>query len=93
MNAPRRQPNWQRELLQAAIVQLEAQYQRTTSACLALQISRNYRLLLTHQEAPNIKQAWRQRSRYWWQLYCHQQQIKNVAVSTGFHFEITQELS
>ena len=88
MNAPLQRPNWQRDLLQAAIQQLQVHYRHTPSACIALHISRNYRLLLTHHEQPQIKDLWRVRSRYWWQLYCEQSKIRSVDVPNYGQFDL-----
>jgi hypothetical protein len=70
-----RRPDWHRECLIAANRQLEKNYQRQPSACVALQISRNYRLLLTHYDQPDIKLLWQQLSQRWWSLYCRQRQL------------------
>lgn len=70
-----RQPEWRRECLHAATRQLEQIYQARPSACVALQISRNYRLLLTHYDQHDIKQLWQQLSKRWWALYCRQKQV------------------
>lgn len=70
-----RQPEWHRECLLAANRQLEKSYQSNPSACVALQISRNYRLLLTHSDQPDIKQLWQQLSKRWWSRYCLQKQL------------------
>jgi hypothetical protein len=78
MNAPLKQDNWQMELLLAANRQLESQYRQHPSGCLALQISRNYRLLLTHQEQPQIKQHWQSLSRMWWRLYCEERDLNQA---------------
>ncbi|WP_438970270.1 hypothetical protein [Methylophaga sp.] len=71
MNAPlKKQPDWRKECLLAANQQLENQYLHYPSACLALQISRNYRLLLTQNDQPTTKQNWQSLSKQWWQMYC-----------------------
>lgn len=70
MNAPLRQSDWKSELLLAANCHLIRQYQQAPSACLALQISRNYRLLITQHEAINVKQGCKALSRLWWHRYC-----------------------
>lgn len=74
MNAPLKRPDWRKECLLAANQQLERQYQQKPSACLALQISRNYRLLLTQYDQPPIKQRWQSLSKRWWQTYCQLRQ-------------------
>lgn len=71
MNLPlKNQPDWRKDCLLAANQQLEYQYQQQPSPCLALQISRNYRLLLTQYDQPVIKQRWQVLSKHWWQRYC-----------------------
>ncbi|GEM_PF-894529 len=70
-----RRPDWRRECLIAANRQLEKNYQSQPSACVALQISRNYRLLLTHYDQPDIKQLWQHLSQHWWACYCRQKQL------------------
>jgi len=70
MNALLPNPDWRKECLLAANQQLEQQYQQHPSPCLALQISRNYRLLLTQYDQPPIKQRWQLLSKSWWQCYC-----------------------
>jgi hypothetical protein len=64
------QPEWRRECLLSANRQLEKVYQRKPTPCVALQISRNYRLLLVHYEQPDIKQMWQMLSKRWWEIYC-----------------------
>ncbi|MTI63350.1 hypothetical protein [Methylophaga sp.] len=75
-----RRPDWRRECLIAANRQLEKNYEREPSACVALQLSRNYRLLLTHYDQPDIKQLWQQLSQRWWSLYCRQRQLPEHAL-------------
>jgi len=72
------QPEWRRECLLTANRQLEIIYQRKPTPCLALQISRNYRLLLVHYEQPDIKQLWQKLSKRWWDKYCHQRQLPGL---------------
>jgi len=68
-------PEWQQECLLAANHQLEKSYQQKPSACLALLISRNYRLLLTQSERSDSKRRWQQLSKRWWQNYCRQRPV------------------
>jgi hypothetical protein len=68
-------PDWQKDCLLAANQQLEADYQRAPSACLALQISRNYRLLLTQFDQPSMKARWQALSISWWEAYCQLRQV------------------
>ena len=58
MNMPLSRPEWQRDCLLVAIKELVAYYQLSPSACLALQISRNYRLLITQDDRLSIKTLW-----------------------------------
>lgn len=76
-----KQPDWQRECLLAANRQLVKCYQRQPSACVALLISRNYRLLLTQSERPDIKQLWQQLSKSWWERYCRQRQLPLLSLN------------
>lgn len=76
MNAPLpKQPDWRQACLLSANQQLEHQFQQQPSPCLALQISRNYRLLLTQYDQPAVKQRWQSLSKQWWQTYCQLRQI------------------
>ncbi|MEC9313243.1 MAG: hypothetical protein VYB22_00035 [Pseudomonadota bacterium] len=70
-----RRPDWHRECLVAANRQLEKSYQSNPSACVALQISRNYRLLLTHYDQPDIKELWQHLSQRWWAMYCRHKHL------------------
>lgn len=79
------QPEWQRDCLLAANRQLEQRYQQKPSACLALLISRNYRLLITQSERPDLKLLWQQLSKRWWQHYCRQRPSLDVSVSDFIH--------
>ncbi|MCC5797143.1 MAG: hypothetical protein JJU48_07430 [Methylophaga sp.] len=59
-------------LILSATQHLEALYRQHASPCLALQIARNYRLLLTQDEHPLKKQYWRALSQRWLLSYqCH----------------------
>ncbi len=78
MNAPLKNPDWRKDCLLAANQQLEEDYQHNPSACLALQISRNYRLLLTQFDQPSIKERWQTLSIRWWQVYCQLRQLKHT---------------
>jgi len=81
MKATLKNPDWQKDCLLAANQQLEEDYQRTPSACLALQISRNYRLLLTQFDQPSIKQRWQTLSVRWWEVYC---QLRHISAKPSF---------
>lgn len=74
------QSDWRRESLIAANKQLEKIYRLQPSACVALLISRNYRLLVTQYEQPDIKHIWQQLSKRWWGLYCRHRQIPETSV-------------
>jgi len=72
-----RAETWCEAVILAANEQLEAIYRQHANACLALQIARNYRLLLTHNEHPLKKQHWRALSQRWllsYQLHRGRQQ-------------------
>lgn len=75
-----KQPDWHRDCLLAANQQLVKSYQRHPSACVALQISRNYRLLLTQSEQPDIKQLWQLLSKRWWDMYCRQRHLPELSI-------------
>lgn len=87
MNAPLRQSDWQAELLLAANSHLIRQYQQAPSACLALQISRNYRLLITQNEAITVKRACKALSQQWWRRYCQydSRQHSELSQQGDFH--------
>ncbi|AFJ02747.1 hypothetical protein Q7C_1598 [Methylophaga frappieri] len=55
--------------MQAAITELETRYRQQASACLALQISRNYRLLTEMDAHPLKQRLWQSLSRRWWLSY------------------------
>jgi hypothetical protein len=80
------QTDWQQQSLLAANQQLVKHYQNQPSACLALLISRNYRLLLTQSERPDIKQIWQQMSQRWWEMYCRQRQLPALSPHEFFHY-------
>lgn len=84
MSQSHQQPNWQRECLLAANRQLEKIYQQQPNACTALMISRNYRLLLTQSEQPDIKQLWISLSKRWWSLYCRLRQLPELPMSNFY---------
>jgi|TARA_R100001244_G_scaffold18562_3_gene19405 hypothetical protein len=76
VNRAERAETWCEAVILAANEQLELMYRQHASACIALQISRNYRLLLTHNEHPLKKQHWRALSQRWllsYQLHRGQQ--------------------
>ncbi|GAB4299386.1 MAG: hypothetical protein Kow0083_11640 [Methylophaga sp.] len=91
-NSVKNQSAWQRECLLAANRQLEKIYRGRPSACIALQISRNYRLLLTHYEQPDIKRLWQLLSKRWWSLYCRDKQIPGYSLP-DFSAVSTKELT
>ena len=67
------QENWAAQLLLSANAQLESHYRQQASACLALQIARNDRLLTEQDEHPLKQQLWQSLARRWWlsyQLHC-----------------------
>lgn len=74
------QPDWRRECLITANRQLEKVYQRKPTPCVALQISRNYRLLLVHYEQPDIKRVWQLLSKRWWDIYCRQRDLPPLSM-------------
>ncbi len=80
MTGPATQAEWRRDCLLAANRHLETQFQQKPAACLALQISRNYRLLLTHYDQPDIKQLWQLLSKRWWLLYCRERDLPSKAL-------------
>lgn len=63
------QENWTAQLLMTANAQLESHYRQQASACLALQIARNYRLLTEQDEHPLKQQLWQSLARRWWLSY------------------------
>ncbi len=84
MNQTVSQADWQQQSLLAANQQLVKRYQHQPSACLALLISRNYRLLLTQSERSDIKQLWQNLSQRWWELYCRQRQLPGLSMHEFF---------
>ena len=83
MNMPLSRPEWQRDCLLVAIKELVAYYQLSPSACLALQISRNYRLLITQDDGLSIKTLWQSYAKSWWDVYCRHRNLKQ---RTAFSF-------
>lgn len=81
MNMPLRRPDWRRDCLLAANHELIAHYQQSPSACLALQISRNYRLLLTQDDRLSLKDIWRSYSKNWFGVYCKHKHIEPSTLS------------
>lgn len=78
--------SWCEGLLLSANEELEQRYREQASACLALLISRNYRLLLTHNEHPLKKQLWRALAERWmlsYQLHNRSLPSKHLGVSYG----------
>jgi hypothetical protein len=67
-------------LVLAANQQLEAVFQRKADACVALLISRNYRLLVQHQSPMTEHLNWMQKAKYWWQQYL------NLTTGKRYHF-------
>lgn len=61
--------NKEAELLISANAELEKLYFKKSDPCLALLVSRNYRLLLDCNVTSDRKLAWVQKAKYWWQLY------------------------
>ena len=61
--------NWTAKLLLSANALLESRYQQEASACLAMQIARNYRLLNKYDEHPLKQQLWQLRAKRWWLRY------------------------
>lgn len=84
MMKSRQQPNWQQECLLAANQALEKHYQQQPRACIALSISRNYRLLLTQSDQPDIKKSWLSLSMRWWRAYCQLRQLPDVPISNFY---------
>lgn len=81
MNHTMQRPKWQQETLLAANQQLVKSYQRQPSACTALLISRNYRLLLTQSDRSDIKPVWQQLAKHWWERYCRQRQLPTLSIN------------
>ncbi len=63
------QENWAAQLLLSANAHLESHYRQQASACLALQIARNYRLLTEQDAHPLKQQLWQSLARRWWLSY------------------------
>ncbi len=81
MNNPQ-QDSWAAQLLLSANAHLENHYRQQASACLALQIARNYRLLTEQDEHPLKQQLWQSLARRWWLSYqLHRGRIAHCDVS------------
>lgn len=69
MNAPTVSVSKEATLLLAANETLENVYFDRADPCVALLVSRNYRLLVDCPAPQTFKLAWIQQSKYWWQQY------------------------
>lgn len=61
--------NWSAECLLTANHALESRYRQQASACVALQIARNYRLLASHESHPLKNTLWKALSERWMLSY------------------------
>lgn len=57
------------ELLVSANNQLEQLYGQQHDPCLALHISRNYRLLQEQNSNSKHQKLWQEKAKLWWKLY------------------------
>jgi hypothetical protein len=78
MNAPLTRNTIEKRLLLAANEELETVYNQTDDPCVALLISRNYNLLTQQPEDIDLRIAWMQKAKYWWQQYLKQTTGKYV---------------
>ena len=69
MNTSLKSESLEHRLLLAANQQLESVFQRNADACVALLISRNYRLLIQQHMSMTSRLNWMQKAKYWWQQY------------------------
>jgi len=65
MNAPVNRNTVEKQLLLAAIEELESDYILKNEACIALMISRNYHLLTQQSGEAELKLTWMQSAKYW----------------------------
>jgi hypothetical protein len=81
MNASLNRNQVEKRLLLAANEELEMVYAQKRDPCIALLISRNYRLLTQQPDAPELRIAWMQDAKYWWQEYLKKSTGKYVDFS------------
>jgi len=80
-------------LLTAAIEELEALYLLESQSCIALALSRHYRMLAQTGYAFDDHCDWIKQAKYWWQVYLKQCTGKHIDVllyrpDSGAMFEL-----
>lgn len=70
--------NWANECLMAANNALEVRFRQQASACVALQLARNYRLLAAQDENPLKQTLWRSLYKRWMLSYQLRQQATSM---------------
>lgn len=76
------QPHWATECLLAANSALEVRFRQQASACVALQLARNYRLLAMQEDNPLKQTLWLSLHARWILSYQLRQQKTSVLFSS-----------